>query len=375
MSGTLTSHFLRLYLEDLNASYKLDTSGNFLGTDYATLTPYTAELYYGVDANIWANTFRFYTTASCIDDGAMLFTERDERILGLNTATANQYDASGLYHIYPLPGIPPYEHYKMYDMSLNGCGVAAEDFLKELSRAVFGSPEASDLFNNQEQVENSYGTAVDHCSEQVSLNFHTKSNVANVNEIGTIPAKSTNNLKTAKRIWKQLFYGPNTRERFEMAFGATVDAGTFADGTLTDFVIKKKTGPSTYTDTHATASISKNTNAITGAVTLSIAINTPDTVTVLSVANGDELKFEHTSGVIVKIASINYVQAAMVNGTLYSPLGTPFPLRVGDEFMIKYTIQSHDDQEDASGDNLLLNNNQVNQHVKVHIKLLDTPVV
>jgi hypothetical protein len=227
----MATEFLNLYLSDLNAFARIDVSGNFVGNNYPGLQYTSATLYHGVYASVWKNIFKFYTTESCIDaSGALLFTEQGEDIVGNVNATPTDYNVNDLYQLYNDVVAQPYEdnivyaNDIMYDISNNGCGIAANDFLRKLSNSVFGTEEASDLFSNQEEIENSYGGAVNDCSRQVAQQFDNKSTASYVSDVVlSDPNPSPANLRVATKIWNQLFFSKVTRKRFELAYNAFVE--------------------------------------------------------------------------------------------------------------------------------------------------------
>ena len=355
---------INLYLSELNQELGINSSGTFTGTDTANLTNTHVNLYYYAPLAQWQRIFKMYTDGG-VDitaEDVTLFTEQAYNIIGDSSATS-----SG-----PSPSVGSlYTPVTTTKSSVNGTteyGVtankisdlsdsegdttdpaAALDFLKELSRAVFGSTKAVDMFSNESDIAASYGEAIESCATNISNEFSDQSVKTLYSDISS---GSDNNLLTVKRIYDQLRY--SALPRFNMTFGAAFKSGTssFADGNDLAVTLGENQTGSPTVDV-----------LMTGTTIDSIVVNT----TGGGFIKGDTINITNGSNVIE--ITLTDIQASMLNGTLNSDSGTELPLLAEDVFHIELQISNHVDQQNAKGDALNTIEDTVTRKADLHVKL------
>lgn len=325
---------LNLYLSTLDTSTALDTAGTFTGSNTAAMSSTDVSLHYASPVAKWARIFKYYTdgTDDVSDEGVKLMTEQGLNIIGDTNATSSSGSVSDLYASNAsLSAV--YTAHVLSDISAaNGDTTdpaASLDYLSELSRAIFGSPEAIDMMSNESAVAASYGVATETCSAAVSANFATAGNADYHSVIGS--SNNAAKLVVCKTIYDQLRYTTANMARFTLNYGTTVT------GTLADTTAAAVTGGS------ATSDATVNVFA-TGATIDNLEVS----ATGVGYAKGDVITITMSVGNTIAI-TLNSSQAAILNGSLDSTAGTELPLEVDDMFHIKYTINSNASQANVSG--------------------------
>ncbi len=194
----------------------------------------------------------------------------------------------------------------------------SDEFVQLLANDVFGSNEAGDFFTNLTALRTSWNTAAG-TTALASLNSKTSSAGA----------------AASKELVDAMFLTSNdTEERFTMAYGSSVSAGTVTSGT----------GYAVTGGASQTGSPSVDVT-MTGSTINNITLNT----TGGGFVKGDLVTITQSAGNTLDI-TLNSVQAAMLNGTLDVSTGTEVPLETGDVIRVLYTIASESGQTDVSGD-------------------------
>lgn len=188
------------------------------------------------------------------------------------------------------------------------------DYVAQSALNVFGSREAANLFNNRGDIETGYDSA----------------NTAVVDAANTAGAVSATKVTSSKEVTEAIVL--YNSERFALSYNAVIVAngiaagdnaagdavgngtGVFANGETVDATISSSSN-----DVTTQASIKVVCSDTTTITNLQIydasATNLPDAGTGVGYAAGQTLYIKKGSD-IIKIASINSVQAAMLNGTL-----------------------------------------------------------
>lgn len=353
---------INLYLSELNQALGIDSSGTFTGTDTVDLSNTHVNLYYYAPLAQWQSIFKMYTDGGVdiTDEDVTLFTEQALNIIGDISANSGISSVGSLYTPVSIrksevDGTAEYGVTNtisdLSDISGNTSDPAAAlDFLKELSRAVFGSTKAVDLFSNETEIAASYGVGIETCATNISNEFSAQS----AKTIYSSLSAGGNNLKTIKRIYDQLRY--SALPRFNMTFGAAFKSGTssFADGNDLAVTIPGGPPPTGYPTVDV---------LMTGTTIDSIVVHT----TGGGFAKGNVINI--TNGESVIEITLTDIQASMLNGTLNSDSGTELPLLAEDVFHIELQISNHADQQNAKGDVLDTIGDTVTRKVDLHVKL------
>jgi hypothetical protein len=212
-----------------------------------------------------------------------------------------------------------------------------KDFVDTLAEHVFGSREAADLFNNQQTIKSSWDTAEAAAVTAANTSMDSRTDGANAGDSSAQTAAATLSV--------------NNSDRFGLQYNASLSAsgasGNFATGTTSNIT----------PTTSGSGSGAKVTVIMTNATTIQAIMihnvsdgNAP--VTGSGYAKGDSLVItdpaESTN--IITIASLNYVQAAMLNGTLDdSSNPTYVPFETGDKIRLKFGINSATGQTNTAG--------------------------
>lgn len=352
---------LNIYLKKLNTAATLGQAATFTGAASTTMVSTDEKLYYQAPISDWAPIFKFFTDggADITDETVKLMTSQAYDIVGIGAATSSVGNTTG---IYVASNTSTLTSNKINDWSFSGSSAqdpaAGLDFLQELSRAVFGSPEAIDMFSNESAVATSYGTAIATCATAISNNFATLGAATLHSAIGT-----TSDAKhiVAKTIYDQMRH--TTINRFSLA---DVDTLTYGAGTLVDTTGMDAVQSSPAATTEATVDVFMNSGGTAvdsiNVVSTGQGYTKGSTVT-LTMAGGDA-----TAIITIKLTS---VQAAILNGKLDDATnGVEFPLKVGDKFHIKLAISNNTGQTNAGGVTLTTAGDTVTRTVDLEINLV-----
>ena len=155
---------LDLYLSELDESAAVGTASAWSGTDSAALPTIYGTLYYQTPVANWQAAFGLLSDVSVnvIDENVQFQTYAGGNLVGLVDATTGSSSTTGLYTATTGAG---YTNYQINDVTA-ALGTTDDpacnlDFQTELSRAVFGSTQGIDLFNNEAAVSTAFGTAID----------------------------------------------------------------------------------------------------------------------------------------------------------------------------------------------------------------------
>ena len=343
---------VNLYLNELNTSESNTTQGSFNGINSGGLSGTNANLYYQAPLATWQGIFKFYTDdgADITNEGVTLFTEQGLNIIGDSSATSSNVQVSGLYSANASTAVT-YTANIINDISTALSNTtdpaAALDFTRELARAVFGSPEAVDMFTNESTIYTSYADAIELCASNICNVFGGPSQPTLYGNIS-----SGANLLTVKRIYDQLRHTDITR--FSMGYGAAFKTGTvsFTDGNNL---------PVTLNSSITTATVDV---LMTGTTIDSIVVNTTGS----GFQKGDTITITNSDKAIEII--LTSVQASMLNGTLNSVSGTELPLIQNDIFHIQLTITNNASQQNSSGKVLNTIGDTVSRAVDLYVKLM-----
>ena len=226
-----------------------------------------------------------------------------------NTSGENEWNITGL---------PKGQTQFINTNGLNQNDNTSNNYIGQLAENIFGSTYTSDFFNNP-----------------VSLSTNWETQLAN---ILTSLNGTTNNGNASKELIDKMI--SDQSERFYVTYNASVSGATA--GTYTGLT-------ATGISSSATCTVSTVINSSTEIQSINVSatngtFNVNENVTI---TNGGG------SGVNISISNINSVQTALLNGTLNSSSSpTNAPLEVGDKIKLHYTINCHDDQVSASGNDV-----------------------
>ena len=335
VSYTAPTDALTFYVSGLDSSDTAGTAGTFAGgstaqgtVSYAGSVPIT-----NVTAATAGTWFRFYTVTSNDTD-----TSTGNDIVGYKgsyspTLTTIQASASA-----------------------GGSGSSAEvgaiaaqkDFVDTLAEHVFGSREAADLLNNQAAVKSAWNTA--EAAAVATANTSVDTSGDGATELANIAAAS-------KELCENIMV--NKYARFGLGYLASENSTTFYHtGGVTHAGMTPTNG--TVVDGSNSGSGAKITVIMAAdgdiqALMLHDAGDGNGPVTGSGYQIGDTLILTdvHASATdgVITIASLNSVQAAMLNGTLDDPATpTQVPLEAGDKIRVKFSINSAVGQLNAQGE-------------------------
>jgi hypothetical protein len=206
-------------------------------------------------------------------------------------------------------------------------GEAGHQFLKYVATAVFGTPLAVEFFSNEGAMLLEYGLAINRACETINNYLQSPTNT-NPIELDQITNLSDKNLRAGKTIIQYLITEKGTR--FALGYNFSVATGTVVDAT--NCAVGGGSGSGAIVDVHVYESNS----------TFNITMNTEGS----GYLSGDTVTID--GGSYTLQATINSVQAAMLNGTLNSSTNlTSYPFEVGDEFVILLTISGSATQKNV----------------------------
>jgi len=201
------------------------------------------------------------------------------------------------------------------------------DFLKELSRSIFGSPVGIDLLNNEGEISISFGDAIETMSTSIANKFNSAA--------GTVSAGSaaetsgSDSLKICNKIYQQILGSfPN---RYTLMHKAIAGTGTMTDGS--GLVVTGGSGTGATVDVFMTGS-------------------TVDNITIAQVATGGAFIKGETITITDDDSNtltivINSIQTGILNGTLDT--ATELPIEVGDIFNTIVTVKNNASQTNVAG--------------------------
>jgi len=201
---------------------------------------------------------------------------------------------------------------------LNQNDNTSHNFIRQLAQKAFGSMDADDFFDNS-----------------VALSDNWEIQITNI--LTSLNGTTANGNASKELIDKMI---SDQSERFYVTYNASVSGATAG----------------TYTGLTATGSSSSATCTVSTVINSSTeiqSINVSATNGTFNVNENVTITNGGGSGVNISISNINSVQTALLNGTLNSSLTpTNAPLEVGDKIKLHYTINCHDDQVSASGNDV-----------------------
>ena len=331
-----------VYLAPLNTDTAVGVSGTVSDPNTNIISGTNTTLCYGAPIAEIAPIFKFKTaTPSVVDTEVSIQISQALDFIGDTSATSSSISTTNLYNTNN-NGVETYIANQINDDD----GAASLDFLEQLSRSVFGSTEATDLFSNEAAITVAYGNAVESACATVDNNFITDSALTLLNNIDS---NSANNLNAGKQLFLYLLY--NFRSRFALKYNAVTGSGTIAD----------ETGCAVTGGSNQTGSPTVDVT-VTNSTIDNIVINT----TGGGFVKGDGITITGTNFTIT--ISINAVQASILNGTLDDPNAlTEFPLELGDMFLLILGIQSNPSQTIADGTILA---DQLQRNAELKMKLV-----
>ena len=343
------------HLIDLDTSSTLGTSAAFVGVNASAFPGSDSTVSYGIPVNDAARIFKFFSDASNddnTDEGVSLKTEQGLNFIGDTSSTSSSSSVSNLYTAVASTS-PVFTANVISDSSTakgDTTDAAAQlDFNKELSRAIFGSPDLVDMITNDTAMTTSWTTAIEECATNISANFATAGTAAPLDDIGS--TENAVKLVVCKAIYLQLKY--TDVGRFDLAHNAQV-TGNPVDGSAIALT----------TDGSGTGAT----------VNLYMSGTTVDSIQIVATgsgyAKGDSFNVMTSAGNYVTVAAISDLQASILNGTLSSTSGTELPLETDDMFSIMLDISCADAQTNVEGKTLSTIGATVTRQVKLAIKLI-----
>ena len=223
-----------------------------------------------------------------------------------------------------------------------------KDFVDTLAEHVFGSREAADLFNNQSTVKSSWDTAEALTVTTANASMDSASDGANTGDAAAISAAATLSVAASKELTESILVAKFARFGLTYNAGVTGSSSVFATGT-TQGVTPTSGGSGTGAKVSVIMTDSTTINAV---MIYDDPSDSAAPITGSGYAKGDSLTITDPNDAtnIITIASINSVQAAMLNGTLDdSSTPTSVPLEAGDKIRVKYGIDSASGQTNTNG--------------------------
>jgi hypothetical protein len=223
-----------------------------------------------------------------------------------------------------------------------------KDFVDTLAEHVFGSREGADLFNNQSAVKTAWDTAEAATVTAANSSMDSAADGANTGDASAIAAAATLSVGASKELTEAILVSKYAR--FGLTYNSSITGSSSAFVTGTTQGITPTSGGS---GTGAKVSvIMTNTTTINAVMIYDDASDSAAPITGSGYAKGDSLIITDPSEAtnIITIASLNSVQAAMLNGNLdNSSVPTTCPLEAGDKIRVKYGINSAVGQTNTNG--------------------------
>ena len=333
-----SSSSVTFYISNLDSTATHGTAGTFAGaasTAGAVSYP-NINTVFNIAATSASTWFQFYTVPQTAGTNSENNTNSSGNdIVGVNSSTAPVFTSvnSGVSN----------------STTQTNRNDLQKDFVDTLAEHVFGSREAADLFNNQATIKSSWDTAEAAAVTAANTSMDSATDGANAGDSSAQTAAATLSVNASKEVVEALLV--NNSDRFGLQYNANLSAsgasGNFATGTTSNIT----------PTTSGSGSGAKVTVIMTNASTIQAIMihnvsdgNAP--VTGSGYAKGDSLVItdpaESTN--IITIASLNYVQAAMLNGTLDdSSNPTYVPFETGDKIRLKFGINSASGQTNTAG--------------------------
>lgn len=318
------------YVSNLDSTATHGTAGTFAGAASTTGQVSYPDIVtvFNVSASTASTWFQFYTVPSNDNDNS---TGND--IVGVNSSTAPVFSSvnSGVGNT----------------TTQSNRNALQKDFVDTLAEHVFGSREAADLFNNQQTVKSSWDTAEAAAVTAANTSMDSATDGANSGNASAQAAAATLSVNASKEVVEALLV--NNSDRFGLQYNASISgtSSQFATGTTSDIT----------PTTNGSGSGAKVTVIMTNASTIQTIMihnasdgNAP--VTGSGYAKGDNLVITdpNDSTNVITISSLNYVQAAMLNGTLDdSSNPTYVPFEAGDKIRLKFGVNSASGQTNTAG--------------------------
>jgi hypothetical protein len=317
---------LNLYLSELDESAAVGTASAWSGTASADLPTVYGTLYSQTPVNNWQAAFGLLSDVSVnvIDENVEFQTYAGGNLVGLADATTSTPSTTGLYTATTGAG---YTNYQINDVTAGIGGLTDPacnlDFQTELSRAVFGSAQGIDLFNNEAAVSTAFGTAIDGMAATITAKFIAA---------GPTATLTLEPIQICDKIFQNMV--SVAPERFTLMYNATVN-GTPEDSSGA-LVVTSTSGSGATVDLfmNAANTVVEQMNVV---------------ATGSSYAKGETATFTYSAGNTITIV-LNSVQAAMLNGTLHQ--STELPIEVGDIFNAVVTVQNATGQTNVAGNTL-----------------------
>lgn len=338
----MPSNNLDLYLAMLNQDGSLNQTADWAEPEVPAATGYNGILYQGVRLEYWQSMFRIKadTSTNVINEDVVYRTE---------SAAASAIDL--VYYIDPdstattnSTGVYGDNNLSIRDLSrvLNTTADPAcnLDFQEELSRAIFGTPLGIDLFNNENEVKGSFGTAIVEMARNLRDTTLASepidgSYTGNVSGVPCLTACQTlyNQIKSLHPARFTLAYNVVLETTLADGSYSIVSAGNGNDAS--GAVVEIFTNAAETTITHMQI-MESGDNDITGSgYTKDLSYNIID-------AN------DNVVATIAAGSATDY-QAQVFNGT-FKTGGCELPLIHQDKLHVMFTVKSNPLQENAFGE-------------------------
>lgn len=324
------------YISNLDSTATHGTAGAFSGSasSAGSVSYPNINTVFNIAATTASTWFQFYTVPQTAGNNAVNnANDSGNDIVGVNSSTAPVFTSvnSGVSN----------------STTQTNRNDLQKDFVDTLAEHVFGSREAADLFNNQQTLKSSWDTAEAAAVTSANTSMDSATDGANAGNSSAQTTAAALSVTASKEVVEALLV--NNSDRFGLQYNASITgtSSNFATGTTTNI------GPTT----NGSGSGAKVTVIMTNASTIQTIMihnvsdgNAP--VTGSGYAKGDSLVItdpaESTN--VITIASLNYVQAAMLNGTLDdSSNPTYVPFETGDKIRLKFGVNSASGQTNTAG--------------------------
>ena len=328
--GAPSASNVTFYISNLDSTATHGTAGTFAGASSSAgqVSYPNINTVFNVSHSTASTWFQFYTVPTNDNDNT---TGND--IVGVNSSTAPVFTSvnSGVSNT----------------TTQTNRNALQKDFVDTLAEHVFGSREAADLFNNQQTIKSSWDTAEAAAVTAANTSMDSATNGANAGDSSAQTAAATLSVNASKEVVEALLV--NNSDRFGLQYQASITgtSSQFATGTTSNIT----------PTTNGSGSGAKVTVIMTNASTIQTIMihnvsdgNAP--VTGSGYANGDSLVITdpNDSTNVITIAALNYVQAAMLNGTLDdSSNPTYVPFETGDKIRLKFGVNSASGQTNTAG--------------------------
>lgn len=336
-----------IYLSSLNTAESVGTAAIIDITNSPLPPIFDLDINYGVPLNIVQNIFKFCTTDLSGNNYASNANEQITiKVDGNSDNFISQSDGgTAVYNNTNDNGTSLFINYEANDSNAE----AGHQFLRYVSIAVFGTPLGVEFFQNEGAMLVEYGVAVNKACEAINKYFKTPTADTSLVELDQINDLSVRNLRAGKTLIQYLISEKGARFGLGYNFTNTNDSNTVVDASSCP-VGGSATGSGAKVDVYVYDS--------TGDI--NITMNNTGS----GYLAGDTLTINGTTYTLQ--ATINSVQAAMLNGTLNSSTNlTSYPFEPGDEFVILLTMLGSAEQTNVFGNKV----DVVIQNVKLAMKV------